>query len=188
MNPLPFYRLVLPLAAAAGIASVALGGCDDSATTAIVENGSPNMTILKAWWGETLFPGPIAPGASSEIERTTPGNTFAYALLAPGWSADSGAAPSRLIAIKSSQKLAVAAHDRLRIAISDDQFVGNCAAGKPLAAEDARLIVEAIFPGEFGGAVYDPATCTSTTVSVDGNASDDANGSGRDAAADAGTD
>jgi len=45
--------------------------------------------------------------------------------------------------------------------VSDGEFVGNCAAGSVLGEDDARLVVERIFPGDFAGSSYDPATCTS---------------------------
>jgi hypothetical protein len=186
--------------AVAAAAPIALCGCNDSPTTAVVENGYPlsddagsdagggtaTMTIFKAWWVTTLFPFPVGPAATSETERTIPGSDFAYALLAPGWSPDDGGAPGRLIAIKSTQKLSVAAHERLRITVSDDQFAGNCAAGSSLAPEDAQLIVERIFPGDFAGVTYDPATCASTPIPTPNvDASTDASA---DVAADVATD
>jgi hypothetical protein len=171
--------IVFPLAAGAAaiaIAATAVCGCNDAPTTAVIENGyaiasdagagaSPvAITVFKAWWATTSFPFPVTPAASSETERTIPGSDFAYALLAPGWSPDDGGAPDRLIAIKSIQKLSVAAHQRLRITVSDQQFAGNCAAGSSLAADDAELVVERIFPGAFAGVTYDPVTCTSTPL------------------------
>jgi hypothetical protein len=170
--------LVLSLVAAA-----ALAGCDDDPTTAIVENAlaaTPDAgtaaptTVYKVWWLTTLFERPVAAGAASERERTIPGADFAYALLAPGWSPGDGGRPQRLVAIKSTTKLSVATHDTLRIVVSDDTFTGDCASGAPLDADDARLVTERLFPGDFAGVVYDPATCTTTPVASDGGNADSA--------------
>jgi hypothetical protein len=148
-------------------------GCDDAPTTAVVENAYPApaeagpaepVTVFQVWWVATLFPTPVAPGASSEIERTIPGSDFAYALLAPGWLPDAGTRPSRLIAVKSVAALSATAHELLTISLSDARFSGNCAAGSTLSEEDARLVVERIFPGDFAGLTYDPATCTTAAV------------------------
>lgn len=158
---------------------VASAACSDDPTTAVVENGFPaavdggtssKTTVFKVWWSTTLFPTPVAPLTSSEVERTVPATDFAYALLAPGWAPEDGGRPSRLVPVRSVAKLSVATHDRLLIAVSDDTFVGNCAAGKRLSDEDARFVVERIFPGDFAGSLYDPTTCE--TTSSDGGASD----------------
>ena len=175
------------------VASVA-SGCNDRPTTVLVQNdypapggaaSAPPMTVFKVWWVTTLFPSPVAAGAVSESERTIPGTDFAYALVAPDWSADSGTAPSRLIALKSTRELTASAHDVLTISVSDRTFAGNCAAGSALSADDAALAIQRIFPGEFVGLRYDPATCTTTPAAADSGASDNADaGQVRDAAAD----
>jgi hypothetical protein len=198
MNSNAHRRLFLVPFAAASLAFAALTGCNDSPTTALVENLYPTgadggtdaetMTVFKVWWVTTLFARPLGPGMTSETERVVPGSDFAYALLAPGWSPDDGSAPRRLIAIKSASKLSVATHDLLQIVMSDDQFVGNCAAGKPLSAADARLIVERLFPGAFAALVYDPATCTSVPANLDAGSPDGGGNSGSDAAPDSSTD
>ncbi len=99
-------------------------GCDDAPTTAVVENAYPApgdagladaVTVFKVWWVTTLFPTPVAPGASSEIQRTIPGSDFAYALLAPGWLPEGETRPPRLVAMKSTQPLTATAHDLLTI-------------------------------------------------------------------------
>jgi hypothetical protein len=140
--------------------------CDDAPTTAVVENayapapdGGASTTVYEVWWATALFPEPVAPGATSELERAAPGSDFAYALLAPGWRSGD-VAPPRFVAARSVSPLAAAAHERLRIVVSTQTFVGDCAAGQPLDADDARFIVERIFPGAFAGASYDPATCS----------------------------
>ena len=177
----------------------AAAGCNDQPTTVLVQNDYPEpaggaasqpvMTVFKLWWVTTLFARPVAPGAISESERTIPGTDFAYALIAPGWSPDSRTPPARLIALKSVQALTVSVHDVLTIAVSDQQFTGNCAAGGTLDADDAQLVVQRIFPGAFAGLSYDPATCASTPVATDGGAPADAAdnadaGRGTDGAAD----
>jgi hypothetical protein len=175
MTPTPSIRSdALRLAAGLALALLASPGCDDAPTTAVVANGYPvagdvadTMTVFKVWWAPTLFPDPVPPGEASETERTIPGSDFAYALLAPGWSAESATPPPRLVALKSTRALTAVAHERLAIPVSDDAFTGNCAAGSTLAEADARLIAERIFPGDFAGASYDPATCTSTPAPPD---------------------
>ena len=144
-----------------------LSACDDTASTVMVENAYATITVYETWWATTLLADPVAPGATSAIERTVPGDDFAYALLAPGWTPGSGAPPAALIAARSAERLSVARGALLRIAVSDDAFIGNCAAGKPLDADSAQLIVERIFPGDFAGATYDPATCATTPASAD---------------------
>ena len=156
------------------LALLAAAGCDTAPTTAVVENGYPaaadtanTVTVFKLWWAATLFPDPVPPGASSETERTVPSTDFAYALVAPGWSPAAGTPPSRLVALESARPLTAPAHDLLTITVDDARFVGNCAAGSTLAAADAALIAERIFPGDFAGATYDPATCATVTATVD---------------------
>jgi hypothetical protein len=162
------------VALAALLAPVA--ACDDTPTTAVVENayasapdGGASTSVYEVWWATALFPEAVAPGATSEPERAVPGSDFAYALLAPGWS-PGDAVPRRLVAVRSASPLAAAAHERLRIVVSPETFVGDCAAGQPLDAADARFIVERIFPGAFAGASYDPAACSSTVGLTDGGA------------------
>jgi hypothetical protein len=191
MNITSSRRLALGSALGLAAAVLIFSGCDDKPTTAVVENGyalpatgaapaNTTTTVFKTWWVTTLFPIPVAAGASSETERTIAASDFAYALLAPGWSPDSGAPPPRLVAVKSVQKLTVAAHDLLTIIVSDDRFAGNCAAGTTLTNDDARLIVERIFPGELAGMSYDAATCTSTPASSDGSILDTATATATD--------
>jgi hypothetical protein len=162
---------------ASAVVLLAAVGCSADPTTAVVENAYPvaataadTMTVFKVWWVTTLFPSPVAPGASSETERTVPASDFAYALLAPGWPPDSGTRPPRLVALKSAQPLTAAAHELLTIAVDDGRFVGDCQAGSPLDPADAALIVGRIFPGDFAGAAYDPATCTTAPATDAGTA------------------
>jgi hypothetical protein len=175
--------LRLGLAAVVASSLATLGGCDDTPTTAVVENAFPvaadaasssaPMSVYRAWWVTTLFSNAVAPGASSETERTVPALDYAYALLAPGWSPSDGGIPRRLIAVRSAAKVGVAVHGVLRLVVSDDTFVGDCAAGRPLDDADARLIVERIFPAAFAGATYDPATCATSAAAADASAPSD---------------
>jgi hypothetical protein len=151
-------------------------GCDDAPTRAFVDNGfaaAPDagstaaMTVYKVWWLTTLFADAVPAGATSETERPSPGSAFAYALLAPGWSPEDGGRPPRLVALESRGALSVSAHGVLSIAVSDDTFTGDCARGAPLGADDAALITERIFPGDFAGGSYDPATCVTTANDAD---------------------
>lgn len=173
----PWHR-----AALAGLGAAALlSSCDATPTTAVVENGL-SVPIFQVWWGTTLFSSPVAPGATSEPERTVPATDFAYALIAPGWSVEERDRPSALLALKSAAPLVAPAHHLLTIVVADDGFVGDCAAGRPLPEEDARFIVERIFPGEFAGTIYDSSTCVATPVAADAGAPDagvpDAGGEG----------
>jgi hypothetical protein len=154
---------VLVLAAA----TLPLSACDDTPSTVMVENTYSTITVYKTWWATTLIADPVAPGGTSAVERTVPRDDYAYTLLAPGWTPGSAAPPATLIAARSAEMLLVARGDLLRIVVSDDTFVGNCAAGKPLDADSAQLIVERIFPDDFAGVTYDPATCATTPVSGD---------------------
>jgi hypothetical protein len=153
----------------------AVAACEDAPTTAVVENGyapapdgGASTTVYEVWWATALFPEPVAAGETSEPERAVPVSDFAYALLAPGWT-PGGGAPPRLVAARSANPLDAAAHERLRIVVSPATFVGDCAAGEPLDAADARFIIERIFPGALAGESYDPATC-STMGPADGGA------------------
>lgn len=141
-------------------------GCNGDPTTARVANGYPvadggqPMTVRKVWWLTTLFGAPVAAGQQSETERAIPGDAVAYALLAPGWAPTDAEPPLSLIALRSKQPVTAAAHDLLTIEVNDELFTGNCAAGQSLSDEEAGLIVESIFPGDFAGWRYDAATCT----------------------------
>lgn len=149
--------------------------CDtETPTSVVVDNAFPAvgdssvdaevMTVYQVWWRTTLLENPVAPGAESERERTVPGSDYAYVLVAPAWDSASGRGPTRLLALRSAAALSVARGDTLHIAVGPAGFVGNCAAGTALTADDADLITTRIFPGAFSGVHYDPATCTTTPV------------------------
>ena len=172
------------------LVSIALLGvvaCDaEDPTTVVADNDFPvppdggdptlEMTVLKVWWVTSLLPDPVLPGSEGQPQRTVPGTDFAYAVLAPGWDPSSPAPPSRFIAAKSTMTLSASRGDTLHVHVSDNAFVGNCAAGRPLSQEDADFITQRIFPGEFAGATYDATTCTSMLVPTDGGADQTSDG------------
>jgi hypothetical protein len=160
-----------------GSATVACNGGDP--TQAVVENrfpapadggGGPQTVVYKTWWVVTLFPDPIAAGASSGVNRVVPSSDYAYALLAPAWDPASGAPPAALLPVRTKTPISVAEGEMLHIAISDATVDGDCAAGSPLAQDVADLVTKSIFPGEFAGMTYDAATCTATPTASDAGA------------------
>jgi hypothetical protein len=171
-----FLRLSgLRCAALVGLGAALVSACDATPTTAVVENGL-SVSVYKLWWGTTLFSSAVPPGATSEPERIVSVTDVAYALLAPGWSPESGDGPAALIAVESATALDAPAHQRSTISVTEDTFVGDCAAGRPLSEEDAQFIVERIFPGDFAGTTYDPATCRASPIAADGGAPDASDG------------
>ena len=136
----------------------------ENAYPVVPEGGAPadaRVVVYKAWWAATLFGDPVAPGETSDEQRSVPETDFVYALLAPGWDPASVAPPTKLIAVKSKAKVSAPRGDTLRIVVSDGTFAGNCAAGQPLSQDDAEVITTRIFPGEFANLAYDARTCTS---------------------------
>jgi hypothetical protein len=173
------------------LASLSSAGCETSdATEAVLVNQYPvaadgtasTVAVYKAWWAVSLFADPVAAGQESDPVRVVPGTDYAYALLAPGWDPESGITPKQLLPIRSASKLSVRRGDTLRIEISDTTTVGNCAAAQPLSQEDADLITERIFPGEFSEVTYDAATCTISAGASDAEAGASGAGARFDAA------
>lgn len=161
---------LLGVAVAVALAA-SLAACEtEDASKAVVVNGYPalspgrdpanQITVYRAWWVATYFPDPVAGAGTSAEQRSVPASDYAYALLAPGWDASSGMPPSELVVVKSKAPLAVARGDTLRIVVDDQTFAGSCVAGQPLSQNEAELITQRIFPGEFTGMTYDAATCT----------------------------
>jgi hypothetical protein len=162
-------KIRLCLSPAWFFATLLVLGCETSdSTSAVVINeypaGATAVAVYKAWWSVALFADPVAAGQASDSVRVVPGTDYAYALLAPGWNPTTGTPPAALIPVRTAVRLSVERGDTLSIVISDGATVGNCSANSPLSAEDASFIVERIFPGEFAGVVYDPATCTAVPV------------------------
>lgn len=163
-------------------ASTLVVGCDDTETTAVVDNAYPTLsdggvdplnsiTVYRAWWLVTAFTDPVAAGTSSNSHRVVDGLDSAYFVLAPGWDPKSGSVPTHLIVAKTKTAIGVSKGDVLHITANDENLVGNCAAKQPLTQSDADFITQNIFPDELAGFTYDAATCTLTPIS-DGGISD----------------
>jgi len=163
---------------------VALGACaTEDATTAVVDNAYPrdptgSIVVYRVWWQTTLFPDPVGAGESSAELRAVPSTDVAYALLAPGYEPTSDTPPAKLVLAMTKVPLSVNRGRTLHIVVSDDLFVGNCAASGRLTQQEADFIASRIFPGDLAGRAYDPTTCT---------LSGEADG-GTDSAVDAGAD
>lgn len=164
------------LSFAISISATALG-CGDAATVAQVDNGYPSfdggageVTVYRAWWSQTAFLDPVAAGASSDLERTVPETDYVYAVLARDYDPASGAAPTKLVAVRSSVKLTAARGDTLHLVVTPSTVVGDCAAGTTLSQDEADLITTRLFPGEFSGMTYDARTCTLTAPPADAQA------------------
>ena len=173
MNALARTFLVVALAAPAP----ALVGCDTAdPTLAVVDNGYPpppsgadeQTTVVKVWWSVTLFAGAVAAGASSAEDRVVPASDYAYALLAPGWSPLSPLPPSRLVVVRTREKVDVVRGGTARITISPATTLGDCDAGSTLTQEEADFITQRIFPGDFAGHVYDATLCVTTSNALGG--------------------
>jgi len=141
-------------------------------TKAVVDNAS-QVVVYKAWWAATLFNEPVVPGAASDEQRSVPESDFVYALLAPGWDPESGSPPTKLVAVKSKQRLAATRGDTLHIVVSDATFAGSCDAAQPLSQEDADFITQRIFPGDFANVIYDAKTCAPLTPAPNPDAGGD---------------
>ena len=152
------------LAVCCVVLSTACGTQDP--TTVLVENayvveaGQPPMTIYRVWWATSLFDEPLASSASSTAQRGVPATEFAYALVAPGWVPLDSAVPTRLIALKSKQRLTAERGELLQIRVSPLTFDGDCGAGSPLSRSDGDLITRDVFPGAFADSTYDVTTRT----------------------------
>jgi hypothetical protein len=174
MNPL---RTLVLCGAALLLGAASLVACEtETPTSAVVDNGYPATVVYRAWWEVTYFADPVPGGTTSAEERSVPATNVAYAVLAPGWDPAGAAPPATFVALKSKTSLSSTRGETLHIAVSDQTFLGNCAAGQPLSQDDADFITQRIFPGVFAGATYDAKTCTLTPVVAE------------EAGADAGTD
>jgi hypothetical protein len=175
-------KLLSIAAILAGFAIASLAGCDDTETTAVIDNAYPTLAdggndppnsiaVYRGWWLVTVFADPIAAGTSSDPHRVVNGLDSAYLVLAPGWDPASGTTPQKLIPAKTKTAIGVSKGDVLHITANDENLIGNCAAKQPLTQADADFITQNIFPEEFAGFTYDAATCTLTPIS-DGGISD----------------
>lgn len=139
-------------------------------TSAVVDNAYPEpsqVVVYKVWWAATLFNDPVVPGASSDIQRSVPESDVVYALLAPGWDPVSGSPPTKLVAVRSKEKLVAPRGDTLHIVVSDATFTGSCDARQPLSQADADFITQRIFPGDFANVAYDAQKCAPRTPAPD---------------------
>jgi hypothetical protein len=151
-----------------------LAACNTSnPTSALLFNEYPpnatssvdSSTVYKGWWSVALFADPVLAGQVSDPERAVPGTDYGYALLAPGWDPSSGAPPTKLIPVRSTEKLSVVRGDTLNFLVSDSQTLGNCGGSQALSQEDADFITQRIFPGEFANVNYDATSCTAVEAS-----------------------
>lgn len=163
------------------LVSIALFGalaCDtENPAMVVVDNGYPpvpdggdpttQMTVFKVWWVTSLLADAVGPGSAGQPQRTVPNTDFAYALIAPGWDPSSPMPPTTFVAERSALKLTVTRGDTLHVRVSDETFVGHCAAGRPLSQDDADFVTQRLFPGDFAGLTYDAATCVATASSGD---------------------
>lgn len=183
MNLTGKLLLSAPLVVAIAVSALGLPACDtETPTTASLKNDYPEVAdggdpalrriVYKAWYASTLFLEPVAPGETSGEQRTVPSTDYVYALLAIGWDPASGTPPGRVVPLRSKAQLAVSRGNLGLIQVSPARFYGDCTAGTALSQEDADFITERIFPGAFSGLKYDAATCTSTSVPVDGGGGD----------------
>jgi hypothetical protein len=131
----------------------------ETPSSAILENGS-SAVVYRAWWSETVFEKPVAPGGASEQLRAVASTDSAYVLLAPGWAPSSATPPTSFVVLRSKAPLSLARGDTLHIAVSDATFDGNCGAGDPLSQPEADFATQRIFAGDLAGLVYDAASCT----------------------------
>lgn len=151
------------------------GACETSTPTrAVLDNGyapaaAASVTVYKGWWSVASFLDPVPAGAESAPVRIVEGTDYGYALLAPGWIADSGA-PSTLVPVRTRTELTARRGDTLHLHIAPDTADGDCASGTPLSQSDADFITARIFPAEFAGKRYDAATCTTTSLGEAGGA------------------
>jgi hypothetical protein len=134
-----------------GVFLLSLVGCD-TPSSAIVDNAFPDTyTVERVWWQVNYFGTPVAPGESSESERTVPGTAIVWAIL--------GSATNPNMAVRSPGEVKLAERgDTLHLVMSAETLTGICGVNSPLSADDAAHAI-LIFPDELAG-TYDPATCT----------------------------
>jgi hypothetical protein len=159
---------------------ISLSACGaERPTEAVAVNGyalssdgsvSNTITVYRVWYATTLFRDPLAPKSTSAPVRTVPGSATAYAVLAPGWDPSSSDAPSAFIPVQSNHELGATRGDTIDLVVSDRTFSGRCGGSRTLDQDEADFITQRIFPAEFEGMTYDPATCTSTAQQPAGDA------------------
>ncbi len=133
--------------------ALCLSGCDTPTTGVVLNAFTDDTEVSKVWWATTLFPDPLSPGETSAEQRLVPTSDTAYALLSRKGS---------LIAVTSNNPWQVARSETLRIELAPGTIAGDCSAGSTLTPEVAEVITRRVFPSEFIGKNYDPATCAVT--------------------------
>lgn len=146
-----------------------LAACDAAPQTSVsLDNAFPSskaspVVVYQGWWQAVSFAGPIAPGESSGPQTTVAASSNpAYVVLAPGWDPKSAAAPTSFVVLQSRSGFDVHLGDTLHIAVDDETFEGDCAAGSHITQQQADVITRSVFPSVFAGLRYDAATCTTT--------------------------
>ena len=171
-------------AGTAALVTLVAGGCGGPSTDVKIENGYPAtsstpMVVYDAFWQGVSFAGDnVVPGASSAPQPAVPtsGDT-AYVVLAPGWNPSGSAPPSSFVVLESRSTFSLQLGNTLTIPVDDSTFAGNCAAGSHLTQDEAMLITQRVFPGDFASVTYDPSTCTLAPIDdagVEAGASADA--------------
>ena len=142
-------------------------GCDSPVTNVVLDNEYPTASafiIYEAAWQAVSFQDPIPPGTSS-TQSTVPASTNeGYVVLAPGWDLTSATPPTSFIVMQSQSGFSVHLNETLHIPVDDTAFVGNCGAGSFLTQEQADLITQLVFPGDFASVRYTASTCTTSQV------------------------
>jgi hypothetical protein len=161
-------RAILAQALAAAAMASACGGCTGPSTSVVFANdylptAPASPVVYTALWQAITLAAPLVPGASSEPALTVAASAnTAYAVLAPGWSPSSKAAPTSLVALQSRSGYAVDLDGALTVPIDDAAFAGDCGSGSPLTQAEADVITGLVFPQTFAGFTYDAATCRLT--------------------------
>jgi hypothetical protein len=166
----------LSILAAVVALAVLVAACQGApATTVVLDNAYPTsspspLVVYDAYWQAVSFAGsPLVPGASSAPQPTVPASAnTAYVVVAPGWDPSSVAPPKSFVVLESREGYSVGLGDSLQIAVDDNSFIGNCAAGSHLTATEATFITRYVFACDFATMSYDPATCTVTPIADTG--------------------
>jgi hypothetical protein len=155
MSPAVSWGLVL--------ASASLLSCDTPHTEAVLTNAYNDAVVYAASWSVVKFPGPLAPGASTEAQTAIAASAnTAYAVLAIGWDPASPTPPTSLVVVESASGYDLHWDSTLTITASDEAFVGHCGASPLMPQADADFITQRIFPELFAGHTYDASTCTTS--------------------------
>ena len=146
--------------------ALSLTACNEDGSTAVVENRlDGELSVQKTWFLTTLFADAVPAGERSTSERTSIGEDYAYALVG-----EAEAPADEWLVMKSYDRFESERGEELTIRVSNDTFAGDCAAQAAISQEDADLVTQRIFPGEFAGFTYDAASCSFTAAISDAGA------------------